>query len=93
MLIKNLLSIIYIISYIWSVIYINTNKFTNRKSMPNKKNYYHHYVGNFIGDYVVSPTNKTIYNSIGDLSHIIDGLKPLVIIIYYSWQGLFFLTL
>jgi hypothetical protein len=54
---------------------INANEFIDEKSTPNKKNYQHH----FIGDYVIPPRDKTVCNFISDLFHIIDGQNPSVI--------------
>jgi hypothetical protein len=41
---------------------INTNEFIDGKSTPNKKNYQHH----SISDYVIPTRDKTVCNSISD---------------------------
>jgi hypothetical protein len=59
--------------------------------MSNKNNYQHHFVGDSIDEYVISPTNKIICNFIGDLFHIIDEYNLLVIyILPMAFHVLFF---
>jgi len=57
----------------------------------NKKYYWHHFIGNSIGEYVISPTDKIFCNSIGDLFHITERQNPLVInILLVAFHVMFF---
>jgi len=70
---------------------INTNEFTNKQNVLNKKYYRHHFISNFIGEYVISPTYKIICNSISDLFHINERQNPSVInILSVAFYVMFF---
>jgi hypothetical protein len=70
---------------------INTDEFTNKQNVLNKKYYRHHFISNFIGEYVISPTYKIICNSIGDLFHINERQNPSVInILSVAFHVMFF---
>ena len=56
-----------------------------------QKNYRHHFISNFIGEYVISLTYKIICNSIGDLFHINERQNPSVInILSVAFHVMFF---
>ena len=78
-LLNNFLSWFYFVNKFISKIY--TNKFTNKINTLNKKNYQYHFISNFISKYIISPTNKTVYNSINDFFYIAKEWNPINILL------------